>query len=446
MIITTTRLLLKKYAPQWVLLTSGIIMIALAAILGITPINVEKSSGSSFFDIFEMVEGRFLTSIVKLGFMIMAIGGYVTLMNKIKATDAMVYIVTKPLSFLKKSPYLASVLFIPLGMLLYLPISSAAGLGLLLVSTLYPILTGLGVSRPTAITVISAATIFDMGPSSANTIRAAELLEMDSVEYFMRSQFPLVLITTLVVMIAYYFSNRWYDRRETAKGVKIYNETAGSPQKPDVPLFFAFLPFMPLILLILLSNYIGLSDIHISTAAGIFLCVLITALILIIQRRSLRAAFDELSSFWTGMGAVFSSVVTLIITAEIFAAGLNSLHFIDLLVDGTSSVGLGSVSIMILMTATVFVSAIMMGSGNAAFFSFGPLIPGISAMFGVPAIDILLPVQMCAGMGRASSPIAAVNVVISGAAGISPMTIAKRNLIPMLSGAATLIIAHCIIN
>ena len=438
-------LLFKNVNAPAVLLVLGLVMVGISAALGITPLSVASPTGSQFFDLFKTAEEKFLTSIGKLGFMIMTIGGYVSLMNRIKATDAMVYIATKPLSFFKGRPYLISVLVIPLGMLIYLTIPSASGLGLLLVSTVYPILVNLGVSKSTALSVISAATIFDMGPGSANTLRASEIAGVDNVGYFIGDQLPLIIPTTLVVMIAYYFCNRYFDRRDLAAGKNIYAEAAQST-RPDVPLYYALLPVMPLLLLIVFSPYVGIFDIRVSTALSMLICMIAVLLVLILSKRSLSEGFASMKSFWDGMGSTFSSVVTLIVTAEIFAAGLTGLKFIDLLVSGTSGVGFGAAAVTALITLTVFFSATMMGSGNAAFFSFGPMVPGIAGMFGVSTLQMLVPIQLCAGMGRATSPIAAVNVAISGSVGVSPVEVAKRNMIPMVIGAIFLTVLSFIIN
>lgn len=444
-IVAAATMLIKNVNAQMVLLVLGMLMLAISAMIGITPLNPQSPTGSPFFDLFKVVEEKFLVSLAKLGFMIMTIGGYVSLMNKIKATDAMVYIATKPLSFLKGHPYLASVIVIPIGMLIYLTIPSASGLGLLLVSTVYPILVNLGVSKTTALSAVSAATIFDMGPGSANTLKAAEICGIDNVGYFLGDQLPLVIPTTAVVMIAYFFSNRYFDKKDLAAGKQIYSEKMDS-EKPDVPLIYAFFPILPLLFLIIFSPYVGLFDTNLSTALAMIICTVFVLLCLVISRRNIKESFATAKSFWDGMGNTFSSVVTLIVTAEVFAAGLTSLDFIDLLVNGTSSVGFGAAAITVLITFTVFLSATMMGSGNAAFFSFGPLVPGIAGKMGVSTLQMLLPIQLCAGMGRATSPIAAVNVAIAGSVGISPMQVAKRNLIPMLAGAIFLTALSFIIN
>ena len=296
----TAWLLLKKVNPPTLLLSMGLVMIAVAAALGITPVGVEKGTGSAFFDLFRGVEEKFQQSIVRLGFMIMTIGGYVALMNRIKATDAMVYLATRPLAFLKGKPYLAAVAVIPIGMLLYLPIPSASGLGLLLASTLYPILVGLGVSRLTALSVISAATMFDMGPGSANGLRASELIGMDLVEYFVGHQLFLVGLTTVVVMVAYYFTSRYYDKKDLAAGKQVYEVQAQSAKRPDVPLWFAVFPVLPLVLLVVFSKYLGLFDTQINAAVAMLVCVAVVFVFLLLYQRNVRKSCDTLRFFIGG--------------------------------------------------------------------------------------------------------------------------------------------------
>ena len=77
------------------------------------------------------------------------------------------------------------------------------------------------------------------------------------------------------------------------------------------------------------------------------------------------------------MGKVFTNVVTLIVAAEIFSKGLISLGFIDALVEGCTSLGFSGTLVSIVIILILFLAAILMGSGNASFFSFGPLVPSI---------------------------------------------------------------------
>ena len=94
----------------------------------------------------------------------------------------------------------------------------------------------------------------------------------------------------------------------------------------------------------------------------------------------------------------------------------------------------------------IFGAAMLMGSGNAAFFSFGPLLPAIAIKLSIPASALVLPLQLAASMGRAASPIAGVIVAIAGVAGISPIELAKRNTLPLIGGILFLLLYHLVVG
>lgn len=482
-IVVTAWFLYRKFNPPGILVVSGVAMLAVALLLGTSSLELAKPTGRPVFDLFKAVEETFLSNLSRAGLMIMTIGGYVAFMNHIQATHALVYVSMKPLSFFRRYPYLAATLTIPIGQLLFITTPSAAGLGLLLVASVYPVLVSLGVSRLTALSVISAATLFDQGPGSANTALAAELIGETNVFYFIRHQLPLVLPTTAVVMLLYYFNNRYFDRKEQRKQAgepELASTRQGQaarakqalPTPPEslkgkldaratpadnlstqaespslhveVPLIFALLPMLPLLILIFFSPYVGLFDppIWLNTTTAMLFSLFISMLFTGIYYRSLRRMFEALASFWKGMGNVFTSVVTLIVAAEVFSKGLISLGFIDSLVEVTTHVGLSGIGISVVITSIIFGAAVLMGSGNAAFFSFGPLLPGIASQLGLPAYAMVLPMQLAASMGRAASPIAGIIVAIAGVAGVSPIELAKRNTLPLLGGVSFLMLYH----
>ena len=118
-------LVLKKYNPSTILFVMGMLMLALATILGISdPTSGVETTGSKFMDLFKIVETRFGKSFVSFGLLIMTISGYVAVMNKMKATEAMVYIASKPLSIFKGNPYLAAIIVIPICTCLFMESSA----------------------------------------------------------------------------------------------------------------------------------------------------------------------------------------------------------------------------------------------------------------------------------------------------------------------------------
>lgn len=433
-IALTAYCLYKKYNPQGVLLIMGLLMMAVGLLMRLYTISLAEPTGSVVFDLFKTVRETFSANVARVGLMIMTIGGYVGYMKHIKASDTLVYVSMQPLSLFKRHSYLAACIIIPIGQVLFITTPSATGLGLLLAASIFPVLVNLGVSRLTAASVICACTVFDMGPGSANTAKAAEVVDMNNVFYFVEYQLHVTIPMTILLMIFYYFSSRYFDKKDQQKERSGGEKTVIEENfKVDTPLIYAMLPVLPLVLLIVFSKYVQIFNppIELDTTTAMFVSLMVAMLFETVRTRSLKNVFAGLRAFWEGMGKMFTNVITLIVSAEIFSKGLICLGFIESLVQGSTHIGLSGVFIGILITILIFLAAMLMGSGNASFFSFGPLIPGIATQLGLEPARIILPMQLSSSMGRATSPIAGVIVAIAEVAGVSPMSLAKRNLIPL---------------
>ena len=442
-IVITAIALYRKLNPQGILITAGLAMCIISLFALGNSIELKHPTGNAGFDIIKLIDETFVNNISRAGLMIMTIGGYVAFMNHIEATQTLVRLSMKPLSFMRRFPMLAAVLTIPIGQMLFITTPSATGLGLLLVASIYPILTSLGVSRLTALSMIAATTLFDQGPGSANTALAAQLIGINNVEYFITHQLPLVIPTTIIVMITFCISNWYFDKYSPQDNGENVNVEAFST---TAPAFYALFPILPLILLVVFSPYVGLINppIKLDTTTAMFASLFTTMLIHLLRIRHIKKVYESISAFWKGMGNVFGKVVTLIVASEIFSKGLIQLHFIDSLIQLSTGAGFSELAIVIVFSLIIFGAAVLMGSGNAAFFSFGPLMPGIAAQLGIPSYIMILPSQLASSMGRSASPIAGVIVAIAGVAGASPIELAKRNLVPLAFSVIFLLIFHII--
>lgn len=442
-IVITAIALYRKLNPQGILITAGLAMCIISLFALGNSIELKHPTGNAGFDIIKLIDETFVNNISRAGLMIMTIGGYVAFMNHIEATQTLVRLSMKPLSFMRRFPMLAAVLTIPIGQMLFITTPSATGLGLLLVASIYPILTSLGVSRLTALSMIAATTLFDQGPGSANTALAAQLIGINNVEYFISHQLPLVIPTTIIVMITFCISNWYFDKYSPQDNGENVNVEAFST---TAPAFYALFPILPLILLVVFSPYVGLINppIKLDTTTAMFASLFTTMLIHLLRIRHIKKVYESISAFWKGMGNVFGKVVTLIVASEIFSKGLIQLHFIDSLIQLSTGAGFSELTIVIVFSLIIFGAAVLMGSGNAAFFSFGPLMPGIATQLGIPSYIMILPSQLASSMGRSASPIAGVIVAIAGVAGASPIELAKRNLVPLAFSVIFLLIFHII--
>lgn len=441
-IIVVARLLLKKYHPHAVLLIAGLSMLLISLLLKNDLPILKNPTGFSGFDLFAFIKESFSKTNAGVGLMIMAIGGFVAYIDKIGASNALVFVAMKPLKLFRKYPYIAASLVIPIGQILFVAIPSAAGLSLLLMASLFPILVNLGVSKLSAASVITGTTAFGLGPASAITASASSIIGVESVNYFVNHQIALVIPLSISMMITYYFVNRYFDKKN---GFEKSDETE-TTQKIDVPLIYAIIPILPIILLLVFSDLFSLfsTPIKLDTTTAMIISLFAALLFELVRTRNLKDVFESMKVFWNGMGNIFKTVVTLIIAADIFAKGLISLGFIDGLISVTQNVGFNATGIGIVMAIMIYLASILMGSGNASFFAFGPLIPKIAKTMGVESTKMILPMQFSASMGRTVSPVAGVIIAVSEIAGVSTMEIVKRNIIPLTIALFIMLVTHFI--
>lgn len=442
-IVLTARLLLKNYNPHAVLLIAGMLMLVAGLCIGKQLPALTASTGLSGFDIFKYIKESFSHTNAGVGLMIMAIGGFVAYIDKIGASKTLVYVAMKPLALFKKQPYIAASLVIPIGQVLFVAIPSAAGLSLLLMASLFPILTRLGVSKLSAASVIAGTTAFGIGPASAITVSASSIIEMDVVDYFVTQQIKLIIPLSITLMVTYYFVNLYFDKKNNHTQE---SSSQKEEEKPTTPLIYAIIPILPIVLLLVFSDLFSLFSypIKLDTTTAMIISLFVAMFFELIRTRSIKEVFHSIKTFWDGMGNIFKTVVTLIIAADIFASGLIALGFIDGLLALSQGAGFNAVGISVVMTLMIFLASMFMGSGNASFFAFGPLVPKIATQLGVDTTSMILPMQFSASMGRTVSPVAGVIIAVADIAGVTTFELVKRNLIPLVAALVVMLCFHFI--
>lgn len=429
-------LIYKKYKPQPVLFMGGMLMMYLAVILGYGQILGPKATtGSVFFDAFEFMRATLSSTAGKLGLNIMSVGAFAKYMDKIGASRALVRLTIKPLMALK-SPYLVMSGTWIVGMLIGLCINSASGLAMLLMVTMFPILLGLGVSRLSATAAVATTLCFDWSPSDTGTILSAETAGVDPVIYWSHYQVPIVAVAFIVVGALHYFTQRYYDKKEGHIVKPIEVETAApDEQESATPAYYAILPVIPLALILSFSS-LWIESIKVNIVMAMFIGLFIGVLCEYLRWRDGKKVLGDIQVFFDGLGLQMANVITLIVAGQTFAKGLISMGTINVLIDGSKSLGFGPMAMMLVMVAIIAVSAIVMGSGNAPFFAFAALTPAVASASGIHPVLMLLPMHFAASIMRNCSPITAVIVVSSGMGGVSPFDLIKRTAIPMAGAMA----------
>ncbi len=432
-------LIVKKYQPHTVLLLAGLaLFVATAVFFPAQDVVFRKSDPTGWigFDIFEHIHGIMSYRLAGLGLIIMAAGGFAKYMDHIGATNAMVNICTRPLALIG-APYLVLALGYAVGQVLNIFIPSAAGLAMLLLVTLYPMLVRLGVSKAAAAAMIGTTSVLDLGPASGTANLAANTANIDVALFFAQYQIPLAAFIIPTICILTYFSAKYFDGRDghavVAGGVDVgVGEIEGDGTAKPAPGFYALLPILPLTLILIFSK-LFIDHIEIGVVTAMLIGTLIGLFLEMIRNRhDMREVFKGFMVFFKGMGTMFSGIISLIICAEFFAGGLKAIGAIDFMIATAEGAGFGIVGMMFVACILVAVTAVMTGSGNAAFFSFANLAPQITANSTAGAVSLLLPLQFTAGIARSLSPVSGVIIAVAEVAGCSPIDIVKRTAIPLI--------------
>ncbi len=442
--------IIKKLLPQGILFLAGAALFIAAVSFGwgTSELPVETTTGSIFFDFFQLIEEIFSNRLASLGLTIMAVGGFAKYLTHIKASNKLVQYSIKPLSFIKE-PYLLLSLFYILGVFLNMFITSATGLGLLLMVTIYPILIGMGLSKYSATGMIVTTGCLELGPVQANLITAAGLANIDPVEYFINYQLPVVIPTMIVIAVSHYFWQKHCDKKinHDVKIAKLNPDfgdaNSNNTNLDNVPSYYALFPIVPFIFILAFSKIaheIGFDfGVNLNIVSSLFVSVFLVMIVDFLHNRgNIKIVLDNFNYFLKGMETMFP-VVTLIVAGTFFAESLLAVGGIDLLVNMADTSGLGSTGMTIVMVLIIMLVSALMGSGNASFIPLANIAPPVASKFGIEAVCMLLPMQLISSLARVLSPIAAVSIACAGMAGISTIDVVKRIYVPILLGSVVMV-------
>ena len=425
-------MIVKRYQTAMVLLMAGLSMIVFAVVCGVTGFLPKgmKSSGLIWFDVIDLLRSIAVKQVSGIGLLIMVAGGFAAYMDRIGAARALVNVCITPLKSLS-SPYLIMVFGYLIGQMLCMVIPSAAGLAMLLLVALYPILVGVGVSPVASAAVIVTCSGMAMGPGSGTSNLAARVAGMDPIIYFVQCQLPVVIPSLVVIAICHYFVQRYYDRRND----DVYTEEniKNTVEQRSVPVWYALLPPLPIALMIIFSP-LTFSSIRLNTISALLLVWIAVVVLEMIRRREVKEVLKDGSCVFKSMGSMFTSIVALIICAEFFANGLKITGLIDALIVHAQNLGLGLNGMTVVLTGVVGIVSVLTGSGVGAFSSFAALAPDVASGLGGSAASFVNPMQLSCGIMRSISPVAGAMIAMAGAVGVTPVALIRRTFIPMMAG------------
>lgn len=432
------RYIIKGYSPTGVLMVGGLLLLVISALMGHSVLpEGAKSTGWNTTDIVEYVKILLMSRGGDLGMMIMMLCGFAAYMTHIGANDVVVRLASRPLRMIN-SPYILMVAAYILACLMSLAVSSATGLGVLLMATVFPIMVNVGISRGAAAAICASPAAIILSPTSGDVVLAAQAANMPLVDFAFKVTLPISIAAIVAMAVAHFFWQRYLDKRDTSELVGAVDSNKDDVVETNAPAFYAILPFTPIIGVLIFDGKWG-PNLHIITI--LVICMLLTALIETVRNRSGKIVFAGLDVAYRGMADAFANVVMLLVAAGVFAQGLSTVGFISSLIGLAQNFGSGSIIMMLVLVVITVLAAMTTGSGNASFYAFVELIPKLAAKMGINPEYLVIPMLQASNLGRTISPVSGVIVAVAGMAKISPFEVVKRTSVPVLVGLIVVIVA-----
>lgn len=450
--------IIKKYSATGVLMIAGLVLLTASVLMGRDILGEEmESTGSTGLDVIDFLRFMMTDRIAGLGLMIMILVGFAAYMSHIGANDAVVRLLSRPLRAVT-SPYIVLAVAFLLGSAMTLAVGSATGLGVLLMATFFPIMTSLGISKQAAAAVCASTASVILSPITADVVLAADRAGEPLVDFAFKQTIPVSLITLVVMAALHFWWQRRLDQRMLARA-----EAAGEQVDPDdltttdftttkgdddavdrsAPLWYAILPFVP-ILLVFIFN--GKTAPELELVTLVIIAIMVAVVVEFIRNKGrARTVLADLEVGYKGMGEAFSSVVMLVIAAGVFAQGLSTVGFVDVLIGGVTNAGGAGALVMMVLVLITLVVTVTTGSGNAAFYAFVELAPNLAQQLGINGAYLIVPMLEASNMGRPLSPVSGVVVACAGIAKVSPLEIVKRASVPSGIGMVVMLVASMIL-
>jgi len=408
-IVGVARYIIKGYSATGVLFVGGLTLLIISALMGhkVLPASA-TSTGYNVTDIVEYIKILLMSRGGDLGMMIMMLCGFAAYMTHIGANDMVVKLASKPLRYIN-SPYVLMIAAYFVACLMSLAVSSATGLGVLLMATLFPVMVNVGISRGAAAAICA----------SGDVVLAAKAAEMPLIDFAFKTTLPISIAAIICMAIAHFFWQRYLDKKENI-----------TPEMLDVndivtsaPSFYAILPFTPIVGVLIFDGKWG-PELHIITI--LVICMLLAAILEFLRGFNTQKVFSGLEVAYRGMADAFAGVVILLVAAGVFAQGLSTIGFIQSLISIATSFGSASIILMLVLVILTMLAAMTTGSGNAPFYAFVEMIPKLAHEAGINPAYLSIPMLQASNLGRTISPVSGVVVAVAGMAKISPFEVGKR--------------------
>lgn len=374
---------------------------------------------------------------------IVPIGAALGFAYVLRLTGCDVHLVQLLLRPLRRAPWLLVPGGIAAGYLVNAVIVSQAGAVAVLGPVLVPLILAAGMSPVTAGSVLllgcsMGGELNNPGAVEIVTLSALTGLAPDEV---VARVFPWNLWACVPTLLAAWCLAMLHER-ERPRAPADDDPSAAKEQSPiRLNPFKAAVPLLPLALLFLAPRLVVLPKELVGppiTLSALLIGVVAAAL------TSPRRVGGFASAFFEGAGYAYTHVISLIVTATLFAEAVKSSGLIDAMTSSLSR--LPPVAAMLTGGSMAWGLATVTGSGIApAVAIMKAMVPSAKAL-GIDEHRLGALISLTAHFGRTMSPAAAVVFLSASLSGASARDLIKRVMPPLMLGGAVLVLAATLLH
>ena len=304
-------------------------------------------------------------------------------------------------------------------------ITSSSGCSAAVGPIFIPLLMAAGISPAVAAAAVLAGTAGGamLNPGHAQILVAAEVTGRTPIEIVANHWLPLFISAGLCAAVGLYIVARCFSEHKNYKMPA--DQAILDPSQFKVNIVWAAVPLVPLIILMLGSTKI----VPAFAPIGISHAMIIGAICSMLVTRMSPAKISK--EFWHGAGEGFGHIFGIIICALIFVSGLKSVGIIA----ASTQMMMENPTIAKISSAFgPFILAVLSGSGDAAAIAFNQSITAHAESFGISGPNMASMAVIAGNLGRTMSPVAGSCIICAGIANVSPLDVAKRNVLGMVIG------------
>jgi DcuC family C4-dicarboxylate transporter len=363
--------------------------------------------------------------------------GFATVMEMTGCDRHLVKLVTAP--FIRVRPLLVPGAVLAT-FLINIAIPSAAGCAAAVGIVLIPAMMAAGVHPAMAAAAVLAGTwgsVFNPGLMHIPVIaKIANVSVMDVIFDHKTASVVAIIVVAILLFIEARLFRQDRDWTPEKAGVDL-SQTAQKQyaSQEQVKLVRACVPVVPLAFLLLTVPQLGLTTRWLPKGLTVLEAMVIGTIVGMVVTWTNPTQITK--TFFDGMGRAYSLVLGIIIAAGVFIGGLEAAGVITALIETLKKT---QSAVPVIGTFGPMLLSVVVGSADAVTLAFNNAVTPHAAQFGISPVNLGNLALLGGALGRSMSPVAAVSIIVAGLAGVNPIELTKRNLVPMLAAVTVVLL------